>query len=158
MDRQGEAMHKDEPPFAEPPRTLRLTFSYEGDTVRLISRERLEMIPPPSEPVAIREGQSGFWYEVRDTDERILYQRVLQNPIQFDVEVFTSDPNQMLTRQRVANPRGVFVLTAPEIEGAATLVLFSSPLEPARSGQPATELARFDLRPRAWTKEEWAMR
>jgi len=124
-------------------RTLRLTFSYEGSVVRLVSRQSVEMITPPASSVPIREGQTGFWYELRDQGGHLLYQRAVQNPIRFDVEVFSDDPQQSISRQKVDNPRGTFVLFVPDIPEGYSVVLFSSPLNPEEATQPAKELARF---------------
>lgn len=126
-------------------RTLRLTFSYEGSAVRLVSRQSVEMITPPSSPVVIREGQTGFWYELRDREGHPLYQRAAHNPIRFDVEVFSDDPQQSITRQKVDNPRGTFVLFVPDTPEGYSIVLFSSPLNPEEATQPAKELASFPV-------------
>ena len=124
-------------------RTLRLTFSYEGSAVRLVSRQSVEMITPPASSVPIREGQTGFWYELRDQEGHLFYQRAVENPIRFDVEVFSDDPKQSISRQKVDNPRGTFVLFVPDIPEGYSVVLFSPPLNRDEATQPAKELARF---------------
>jgi hypothetical protein len=48
-----------------PPRTVRLTFTYEGDEVCLVSRQPVEMIAPPTDRLSRYEGEQGFWIEVR---------------------------------------------------------------------------------------------
>jgi hypothetical protein len=133
--------------FRKPNQTLRLTFSYQGNQVQLISRQSVEMISPPSDPVVGEEGQTGFWYELRDSQDRILYRRAINNPIEFEVEVRTGDPERPLARERVTDPQGIFVLLMPDLAEARTLVIFSSPLEPeaAIAIAPARELTRFDL-------------
>ncbi len=128
-------------------RTLRLTFSYEGHNVRLVSRQSVEMIPPSSDPITLEEERSGFWYELQDKQGRVLYRRVVHNPIRFEAEVFSHHPEVPLTRTKIDNPQGMFQLLVPETHEAATLVLFSSPLEPEFAGEPARELARFQLTP-----------
>jgi hypothetical protein len=134
-------------------RTIRLTFSYEGNNVRLISRQSVNMIPPPSDPLNGYEGQAGFWYLLTDTKGRTLYRRVIENPIKFDVEVFSDDPKVSITRRKLDSPRGIFVLLVPEIREAHWLVLVSSPLEPEIAAEPAKELVRFDLTREAQGKE-----
>lgn len=133
-------------PYPNWSRTLRLTFSYEGSNVRLVSRQSVEMMPPPSDPLTPQEERSGFWYELQDEQERVLYRRVVHNPIRFEAEVFSHHPEVPLTRIKVDNPQGAFQLLVPETDEAAALVLFSSPLEPEFSGEPARELVRFDLK------------
>ena len=126
-------------------RTLRLTFSYEGSTVRLVSSQSIEMTPPPAEPEPIKEGQAGFWYELVDPDGRQLYQRVVHNPIRVEDEIYSSEPNAAILRKKIEVPHGSFELLVPNVPGAHSVILFSSPLEPAESGRPAVELARFRL-------------
>ena len=126
-------------------RTLRLTFSYEGSTVRLISSQSIEMKPPPAELEPVKKGQTGFWYELVDAHGRQLYQRVVHNPIRVEDEIFSSEPNAPILKQKIEDPRGTFELLIPDVAGAHSVVLFSSPLEPAESGRPAAELARFQL-------------
>lgn len=127
-------------------RTLRLTFAYDKSDVQLVSRQTVDMMLPPPSPTALREGQTGFWYELRDQEEHILYQRAVQNPIRFDEEIFTDDLKQSITRQPVDDPRGIFTLLVPNTPDGHAVVLFSSPLNPEAAAQPAKELVRFALR------------
>ena len=46
-------------------RAVRLTFTYEGDEVCLVSRQPVEMIAPPTDRLSRYEGEQGFWIEVR---------------------------------------------------------------------------------------------
>ena len=132
---------------------LRLTFAYEGDDLRLVKRQRLEMIAPPPDPTTGYEGQSGFWFELQDVAGRVLYRRVLHQPIQYDVEIYPADPALPLTRRRLDEPRGIFVLLAPDLEQARTLVICGSPRDPEMAHLPAAEIARFDLRQQTVSKE-----
>jgi hypothetical protein len=126
-------------------RTLRLTFSYEGDKVSLVSAQSVAMITPPPSPVRLGEQHAGFWYELRDRQGEVLYQQAMHNPIRTDVEVFSDDPQQSLSRQPVAHPRGTFVLLVPDTPAAHQVALFSSPLQHKEALLPAKELAVFDI-------------
>jgi hypothetical protein len=123
--------------------TIRLDFVYEGSNVQLVSHEPVDMLPPPPSPIPLHEGQTGFWYELRDRADKIFYQRATQNPIRFDEEIYSDDPKQPINRQPVEDPRGVFVLLVPNTPQGDVVVLFSSPLDPESSAQPAKEFARF---------------
>lgn len=134
------------------PRALRLIFSYSGQDVRLVGRQRVEMTVPPSDPPAAGEqGQSGFWYELRDDARRTLYRRVVGNPIPTSTEVLTDDPQRPVAREEAAGGiQGVFVLLCPEIEAARTVALFSSPpdapgLRVAGAEMRSQKIAEFDL-------------
>ncbi|HEY0080284.1 MAG TPA: hypothetical protein VGB73_16865 [Pyrinomonadaceae bacterium] len=135
-------------------RSLRLIFAYEGGSVRLVGRQSVEMIPPPSDSLAGREGETGFWYELRDSQGRALYRRLMQNPIQYSTEVLSNDPMRPVERRDVQEPRGVFVLISPDIEEAQTLALFSAPSERNELGRSSRIIGEFDLKQDAGGKEE----
>jgi hypothetical protein len=132
---------------------MRLIFTYEGDEIRLVSRQPVEVVIPPTDPVVDVEGEQGFWVEVRSADETTLYRRILPDPFQRDVEVFSDDPEQSISWVPVAEPRGSFSVLVPAGE-ADHVVLFSSAVAEARAlvapeeaaGAPAVEVTRFSLR------------
>ncbi|CAM5386167.1 hypothetical protein SGRIM128S_09626 [Streptomyces griseomycini] len=92
------------PEPSEPPTTVRLIFEYEGTDIRLISRRRVAMMPPPSDPLREREDAQGFWVEVRDAQQRPLYRRVMCDPVRRDVEVFSDEPEYSIARVPVDEP------------------------------------------------------
>lgn len=128
-------------------KTMRLTLSYEGSSIRLIGRQRIKMVSPPSDDVDVAEQKkTGFWYEVRSSKGEVLFRRVTENPIRLATEIRSDDPARPLVRQEVKEAKGTFILIVPDLPGARTLVLFSSPLEIRARPEPAREIARFDLR------------
>ena len=135
-------------------RTLRLTFSYEGDRVRLIDRRSVDMIPPaPNTPLPASD-QAGFWFVVRDDKREVFYYRVIRNPMPQSFEVFSPAGEQSITNIDRERARGTFQILVPDTPEAATLHLFTTdPLVPGEGGpedsrrpQPVREVARFDLR------------
>lgn len=124
-------------------RAIRLLVSY--DRGRLAIRERLavEAATPPSDPIRGFEGQSGFWLELRDARGTLLFRRVMHNPIPYEVE--SHDLEAGPRRHRVARPAGVFSVLLPDLPGAESLVIVSSPLDPDKSAAPAEPLARLPL-------------
>jgi hypothetical protein len=126
-------------------KAVRLLLSFDGAHVHLISQQTVEMVLPPSDPVQGNKGQKGFWYELRDAQDRPLYRRVMHNPMREDVEVFADDPQQTVARHTVPNRKGVFVVVVPDAEDGHTVTLSSSPQRMQQAHQPATEIARFAL-------------
>lgn len=139
---------------AKSTKAVRLTFSYEGDKVKLISQQVVEMTVPPSDPVKGFEKHKGFWAELKSKQDKTLYRRVMHNPISNDAEVFSDDPEQSISREPAPKRKGVFVVVVPDtIEGQEVTLSGSSPDRrgPMRgiralAGKPAREIARFKLK------------
>jgi hypothetical protein len=105
------------------------------------------MLLPPSDLVEGTAGHHGFWYELRDAQDRPLYRKVMHDPLREDVEVFSDDPHQpSVARHTVPNRKGVFFILVPDTENGHTVTLSSSPHRLALAHQPATVIARFALR------------
>ena len=126
---------------------IRLIFEYDGDEIRLISRQHVDMLVPPTDALEGYEGQQGFWTEVRDTDGNILHRQILHDPIRRDAEVFSDDPAQSITRVPVERPAGVFVVLVPDLDATDHVALMNSPPGPPGLRAAATESLRVPLRP-----------
>lgn len=144
----------DQEPAAEPsaeqpqPGAIRLIFEYEGDEVRLVSQQRVEMYVPPSDDIEGEEEQ-GFRGEVRRADGATLYRRVLSDPMPGTVEVFSNDPEETIVRVPTERPSGTFVVVVPELDDADYLSLTSSgTAEQADPRRAAVEVLRVPLRRR----------
>lgn len=145
--------------------TMRLTFSYDsadwaedGPLVRLLRREDLELTAPPSDPLTgPMTGLSGFWYELQDAHGQVLHRRRLHRPIRVTVEVPPEAPATGAaagedggggpSTHPVDRPSGTFELLAPVLYRARTLVLYSSPLDPARQYEAAAAIGSFAVEP-----------
>jgi hypothetical protein len=132
-------------PGKPPERAIRIAIGYEGPRLRVASRKLLAMRAPPSDPIVVPERQSGFWFQVEDVAGRLVYRKVMENPIRFDTETPSDDPEKPLRRERLAQTAGTFLLLVPLSPQAHTVRVFSSPLSPERSAQPAEEVFTFPL-------------
>lgn len=148
-------------PAAVSPKAMRLTFSYQGDQVKLVSQQPVEMTVPPSDPLKGYEEHKGFWAELKSDQDKTLYRRVLHNPTRNDAEVFSDDPEQSISREPAPKRKGVFVVVVPDTEKGHEVTLSRSTGQPdieaegAPKGMaamrslatgPATEIARFKLK------------
>jgi hypothetical protein len=131
---------------ASPRRALRLTFAYEGTKVELVSKLAVEMIAPPSDRTDEYEDHAGFWIELRDPDDRLLYRRIMHNPIQTDREAPSGDPDRPFTRVRTDQKQGTFTIIVPDLEQAQDLNLVGSPAE--RPAAAAKHIHRVNLKER----------
>lgn len=137
-----------------PMKAMRLTFSYDGDDVKLISQKRAEMMVPPSDPVTGFNKQKGFWAELKNERDKTLYRHVMHNPTRNDAEVFPETPGQTISREPAPKRKGVFVVVVPDADKGEEVTLSrSSPEEEgpesglrALASTPATEIMRFKLK------------
>jgi hypothetical protein len=136
------------------PKALRLTFSFDGDNVKLVSQQTVEMVVPTSDPVKGFSKQEGFWAELKTEQNKTLYRRVMHNPTRTDAEVFSGGPDQNISRAPTPKRKGVFVVVVPDTEkgDAVTLSRSSAPTTGPKRGlrslatQPATEFVRIKLK------------
>lgn len=127
------------------PGAVRLIFSYDGNEITLESRQRVDMVVPPGEPIEAAREQSGFWVEVRNGADEPLRRQLLHDPIPRDAEVFSDDPTQSVARIPIDRPSGVFSVVVPEIGGAEYVALIGTPPDQPAALGPAREIARFNL-------------
>jgi hypothetical protein len=127
----------------QPRPALRFLFDYEGTEIRLLSRQSVLMVLPPTDPLQGLEGQAGFWYELRDATGTPLYRRIVRNPIQVHVEVHQAD-SASPTRRLVDAPQGVFTALVPDLPRAEVIALCSSPF--TKDYGPVQAIATFGVR------------
>ena len=130
------------------PLALRLTFSYAGSEVVLLSALTVEKALPPSDPLEAPDDVTGFFVELRNLDDQRLYRRAMHSPIRDSEEVFTPDDRESFTRVAIDKPTGVFTLVVPASREAPQLVLRNA--TNARGADRtfiSDEVGRFDLTP-----------
>lgn len=128
-----------------PDYAVRITIAYRGKELRLADRQTVAMRTLPTHSLIAPEDQPGFWFQVEDAGGRVLYRRIMENPIRVDAETVSDDPRRPLMRVEIKNPEGVFFLLVPLLREAAVVRVYSSPLEPGKAGDPAREILAFDL-------------
>lgn len=127
---------------AKSPKALRLTFSYKGDKVKLISQQSVQMTLPPSDSLEGYEEHKGFWAELKNDKKKTLYRRVLHNPTRNDAEVFSDDPAEGISRKMMPDRTGVFSVVVPDTaKGHEVLLSRSSAPPTTKSGTPRRGLA-----------------
>ena len=126
--------------MADAPRAIRWTFSYVGGQVTLQAATRLAMRALPSHDTFGYEQHAGFWIELRDSANRVVYRRVLHSPMRHDVEVYPEAADQQFSRSVVDEPRGSFDVVTPDLPTARAITLYASLPEPAPPNE--TETAR----------------
>lgn len=134
--------HPNEHPTAQ---SLRLIFSYEGEELRLESRQPITMAAPPSQRIESGQNRTGFWTEVRDARGSVLHQRAIHNPVRRFVEVFSPDPEQPISYVPVQQPQGAFAVVVPTLPGADHVTVMGSTTVGANGLTLSVELHRVSL-------------
>lgn len=148
------AKAKAHPTSPEPNKAMRLTFSYNGDDVKLLSQERTEMTVPPSDEVKGYAKQKGFWAELKSGTDKTLYRTVMHNPTKNDAEVFPESPDGVISREPAPKRKGVFVVVVPDTDKGEEVTLSRSAPDTegptmgisALASEPAEEILRVKLK------------
>jgi hypothetical protein len=126
-------------------RTQRLTFAVANGAVRLVSRQRLDMICPPQPGPGPEAGRSGgFWVELLDARGKPLFQRVMA--VQPGLSAEVHDPQGGIERVfGAAAGEVIFEVLLPDLPEARSVTLMGQPWAGAERQAPSVALARFDL-------------
>lgn len=127
-------------------RARKLLLEYDGITFNVVSDRRVRMAPPPSDPIADFQNQSGFWYSVADRNGRVLYRRVIAPPLLNGIEVFTNNPAEQLYRLDGAARKVTLVLVIPDLAEGIRLEIFGSRRDADGRLLPAAPLVSVPLR------------
>lgn len=133
------------PPEEEPPGAWRLTFEYDGEDVRVVSQERVAMLAPPDDEQLLDKGESGYWVEIRDDEDAVVYRQVIHDPIRTDLEVFPEDPSEPIRRVPAARPQGVFQVVVPDLPEGRTAVMHGHASRQELREQGPKPMAQFRL-------------
>jgi hypothetical protein len=105
----------------------RLTFSYENNNIKLIDEQKIDKIIQQSTPLTELENKRvNFLLEVKDDKNNTLYRQVIENPIKTDIEIFSDQSKESISRKELSEIKGVFSLVIPDQPQAESLDIFSS--------------------------------
>jgi hypothetical protein len=134
-------------------RSVRLIFEYDGDQIRLIKQQDVEMVPPPSEPTSGFAEEDGFWLEVRDAGMKVLHQQNVVDPIAIYPETFSNVAGETVARSNEPSRKGAFTVVVPETpENDHLAFVRAKPVarptaeERAPESAPSGEIARFSIK------------
>jgi hypothetical protein len=134
---------------ATPVQATRLIFEYDGDNVRLVMQQSVEVAA-----ATLREAtgeEAGIFVDARDRAERTLARVAAPDAFNTSVEVFPEQHDQPITRTEVPRSTGAFtvVVPTPEETDHATVVRIARTLggsrEAAASAPSVSDLVSFPL-------------
>lgn len=119
----GQPKHRDdEPPHDPPPRAWLLIFDYDENGVRLVERERIEMLAPPDDSALTLDARAGHWVALRDANGKTLYRQIIAQPFRIAAEVHS--PEGVSQRVPVRQLEGRFQVVVPDLPEATDVVFF----------------------------------
>ncbi|MBB2924341.1 hypothetical protein [Cellulomonas cellasea] len=144
---------------ATPPGSaVRFIFEYDGDDVRLVSQQRVDVAVTGFDLHQERALPPGHYVEVRGTDGTPLAAVPVRGELGSSLEVFPEDPGEPITRTEVDRPRGAFTVVLPAADLAQQVAVLrvppaARPAEgdtgpapaPSEARARATELATFPV-------------
>lgn len=91
--------------------SMRLIFEYEGDQVRLISQQAVDVAITGFD--ISRAAHPGYYVDTQDSDGRTLARVSARDAFSRSTEVFPEQPGQPITRVDVEGARGAFTVVVP---------------------------------------------
>lgn len=107
---------------AQPPApAVRLIFEYDGDDVRLISQQPVDVAITGADLAQVHA--AGTFVDARDSGNRTLARVTARGVAEATVEVFPEKPGQPFERAKVERPRGAFTVVLPAPPAAARVAV-----------------------------------
>ncbi|MGZ4618155.1 MAG: hypothetical protein ACXV3F_05400 [Frankiaceae bacterium] len=107
---------------------MRLIFEYDGDDVRLVSQQRVDVVVTGFD---IASGpQPGNYVEMRSDVGEALARVPVREAFTGSAEVFPERPGEQITRVDVERPHGAFTVVLPAPEGAKRIAVVRVPPTP----------------------------
>ena len=100
----------------QPRRAIRFIFEYEGEQLRLVTQQTVEMVVAETSPAGV--DAPGVYLDARDSGERTLARVAAHGAFVRSTEVFPERHEEPIARIDVQQQRGAFSVTLPAVEQA----------------------------------------
>ena len=114
-----------------PAKATRFIFEYDGDQVRLVSQQPVEVAVPGAD--IAQTDAPGFYVDARDQSGRTLARVAARSAFAGSAEVFPEQPGEPIVRVDVVRPKGAFTVVVPTPAGADPVTVV--PISPGRAGE-----------------------
>jgi hypothetical protein len=122
-------------PGPQPPApATRLIFEYDGDEVRLVSQQPVDMAVTGAD--LAQEYTAGTFVDARDAANRTLVRVHARGMSDGTAEVFPEKPGEPILRVKLDRPRGAFTVVLPAPQAAARVAVVR--VQPVAAAPAAT--------------------
>jgi hypothetical protein len=97
-------------------RAIRFIFEYEGDRLRLVTQQNVDMVVAEVDQSTDRS--AGYYLDARDSGERTLARVAAHGAFSQSAEVFPERHDEPISRVDTPQQRGAFTVTLPALEQA----------------------------------------
>lgn len=105
----------------------KLLIEYDGTRFKVLSNQLVAMAPPPSDPIANFDNQTGAWVSVRDAHHKVLYRKRLPQAKLDGIEVFPSYPGEKLYWLKESPTPMTLMVVIPDLPLGVFLDIYGSP-------------------------------
>lgn len=128
-------------------KSLRLDLRYENYNIVLVSQTRIDIIPPPSDPIDQADDFNGYYVKLTDGEGRVFYVQRLQNPFRTETESYGDDAPGPITYESLKDPDLTFSILIPDPGIVFTLEIINNPLLPEFFFKTARQTFAFTIDP-----------
>jgi hypothetical protein len=112
----GNAMPTNDANQPTPTLAMRLIFEYDGDQVRLVSQQPVDLAVTGFD--IARSQRPGYYVDARDGHGHTLARVPARGAYSGSLEVFPEQPGEPISRVDVVKPHGAFTVVVPVPDGA----------------------------------------
>lgn len=121
-------------PQPQPMRAIRLIFEYDGDQVRLVSRQPVDMAVTGFD--LAQTEHPGYYVDVRSASDQTLARVPARDAFAGSLEVFPENPGEPITRVDDTARKGAFTVVVPAPENSDHVTIMQ--MRPGTSDTPVT--------------------
>lgn len=122
----------------KPAPAMRLIFEYDGDEVRLVSQQSVDMVVTGADLAQVQA--AGTFVDARDASDRTVARVHARGVSEGMVEVFPEKPGQPIMNVKVDRPRGAFTVVLPAPKEAAKVAVVRVKRDASRAAAAGTAI------------------
>ena len=128
-------------------KSLRLDFRYWNYNIILESQTRVDILPPPSDPIEEAVEYNGCYVRLTGPDGSVFYVQRLQNPFRTEAEAYGTGEEGAISYELLKEPDLTFTILIPDPGFVFTLEIVNNPLQQELFFRAARQTFTFTIDP-----------